>query len=45
MARDRGQDFTAIPVFPRRLFTQSRIYVNAAAGIETTADLVGRRGA
>src|SRR5919202_2501260 len=43
MARDRGLPFIAIPVFPRRLFSQSRIYVNAAAGIAAPADLVGRR--
>jgi hypothetical protein len=30
-------------VFPRRLFSASRWYVNAAAGIRTPADLVGRR--
>ncbi|HWP27989.1 MAG TPA: ABC transporter substrate-binding protein [Chloroflexota bacterium] len=43
MARDRGLPFTAIPVFPRRLFSQSRIYVNAASGITRPGDLVGRR--
>ncbi len=43
MARDRGLPFTAIPVFPRRLFSQSRIYVNNAAGIRTPADLAGKR--
>src|SRR5579884_1268399 len=43
MARDRGLPFIAIPVFPRRLFSPSRIYVNAAAGIAAPADLVGRR--
>jgi 4,5-dihydroxyphthalate decarboxylase len=34
--------FTAIPVFPRRLFSQGQIYVNADAGIRTPADLQGR---
>jgi len=43
MARDRGAPYTAIPVFPRRLFSQSRIYVNAAAGIAAPADLAGKR--
>jgi 4,5-dihydroxyphthalate decarboxylase len=43
MARDRGLPYIAIPVFPRRLFSQSRIYVNAAAGINAPADLAGRR--
>lgn len=35
--------FVAIPVFPSRLFRHSAIYVNTAAGIETAADLAGRR--
>jgi len=43
MLRDRGAPFVAIPIFPRRLFSASRWYVNAAAGIEIPADLVGRR--
>lgn len=43
IARDRGAPLTAIPIFPRRLFSLSRIYVNAAAGIERPSDLVGRR--
>src|SRR3954469_21674692 len=43
MARDRGLPYVAIPVFPRRLFSQSRLYVNSNAGITTPADLAGRR--
>lgn len=43
MAMDRGADFTATPVFPRRLFSQNHIYVRHDAGIETPADLSGRR--
>jgi len=35
--------FIAIPVFPSRFFRHSCIYVNAEAGIERPADLVGRR--
>ena len=42
VARSRGLPFTAIPVFPRRLFSQGQIFVNARAGIETPADLAGR---
>jgi 4,5-dihydroxyphthalate decarboxylase len=34
---------TAIPVFPRRLFSQNHIYVNAKAGIHTPRDLIGKR--
>ncbi len=43
LARDRGLPFIAIPVFPRRLFSQSRIYVNNAAGIASPSDLAGKR--
>ena len=43
MARSRGMPFTAIPVFPRRLFSQSQMWINANAGIEGPKDLVGRK--
>lgn len=43
MARSRGMPFTAIPVFPRRLFSQSQMWINAKAGIEKPRDLVGRK--
>jgi 4,5-dihydroxyphthalate decarboxylase len=42
VARSKGLPFTAIPVFPRRLFSQGQIYVNADSGIRTPADLEGR---
>lgn len=42
VARANGLPFTAIPVFPRRLFSQGQIFVNADAGIDTPADLAGR---
>jgi 4,5-dihydroxyphthalate decarboxylase len=35
--------FTAIPVFPSRMFRHSCIYVNAKSGIEKPTDLIGRR--
>lgn len=41
----RGRDnppFVALPVFPSRMFRHSGIYVNAASGIESPADLAGR---
>ena len=42
--RDQGyDDFVALPVFLSRTFRHDCIYVHAAAGIETPADLVGRR--
>jgi 4,5-dihydroxyphthalate decarboxylase len=43
MAIERGAEFTATPVFPRRLFSQNHIYVRTDSGIETPADLKGRR--
>ena len=41
-AKGKGLPFTAIPIFPRRLFSQGQIYVNADAGIKTPGDLAGR---
>jgi len=35
--------FTAIPVFPRRLFSLSQMWVNRNAGIHTPEDLIGRK--
>jgi 4,5-dihydroxyphthalate decarboxylase len=43
MAKARGAAFTAVPVFPRRLFSANHIYVKAGNGVETPADLRGRR--
>ena len=43
IAKSRGAAFTAAPVFPRRLFGQSCMYVNRDAGIESPADLAGKR--
>lgn len=43
LARSRGAPFTAVPVFPRRLFSANHIYVGANNGIHTPADLIGRR--
>jgi 4,5-dihydroxyphthalate decarboxylase len=42
MAKSRGLSFTAIPVFPRRLFSLSMIWVNINAGIHSPKDLIGR---
>jgi 4,5-dihydroxyphthalate decarboxylase len=43
MAKSRGASLTAIPVFPRRLYSQSQMYVNTAAGITEPRDLIGKR--
>ena len=43
MAKDRGMPLTAIPVFPRRLFSQSQTWVLADAKIMSPADLIGRK--
>ncbi len=43
MARDRGVDFTALPVFPHRRFRHGFIFVNAGKGISEPKDLIGRR--
>ena len=43
MAKARGSDLTAIPVFPRRLFSQSQMYVNTKAVINEARDLIGKR--
>jgi 4,5-dihydroxyphthalate decarboxylase len=41
--RDRGEPFTAIPVFPDRIFVQQYEYTRADSGIRSPADLRGRR--
>ncbi len=43
MAKNRNMPFTAIPVFPRRLFSQSQMYVNVGSGIHSAQDLIGRK--
>lgn len=42
LSRDPDFGMVGVPVFPRRYFSMSQIYVNAAAGIESPSDLVGR---
>lgn len=42
LSRDPDFGMVGVPVFPRRYFAMSQIYVNAAAGIRTPADLAGR---
>ncbi len=43
MAKSRGMPFTATPVFPRRLFSLSQMWVNVDAGIHSPQDLVGKK--
>src|SRR5262252_7296776 len=43
MARTRGMPFTAIPVFPRRLFSLSQMWVNIEAHVERPIDLIGKK--
>ena len=43
IAKSRGMPFTAIPVFPRRLFSLSQMWVNTNAGIESPQDLRGKK--
>jgi 4,5-dihydroxyphthalate decarboxylase len=39
----RGMPFTAIPVFPRRLFSMGQVFVNAGPGIRHPRELAGRK--
>jgi len=43
IAKSRGMPFTAIPVFPRRLFSSSQMWVNRDAGISSLQDLIGKK--
>ena len=43
MAKARGVSLTAIPIFPRRLFSQSQMYINTQLGIKEPKDLIGKK--
>jgi 4,5-dihydroxyphthalate decarboxylase len=43
IAKSRGMPFTAIPVFPRRLFSLSQMWVNVNSGITSPQKLIGKR--
>jgi 4,5-dihydroxyphthalate decarboxylase len=43
IAKSRGARLSAIPVFPRRLFSQNHIWVREDSGFTKPADLRGRR--
>jgi len=43
VAADQGLPVRAVPVFPRRLFSQSQMYRNLRSGIASPGDLAGKR--
>ena len=43
VAMDQGVPVHAVPVFPRRLFSQSQMYKNVKSGISNPQDLAGKR--
>ena len=43
VARNRGLPFTAIPVFPRRLFSTSQMWTKRGSGARSPRDLAGKR--
>lgn len=43
MAIDRGLPLTGVPIFPRRLFSQTCMFVRENSDIEKPQDLIGKR--
>jgi 4,5-dihydroxyphthalate decarboxylase len=43
VAKERGMDLRALPVYPHRRFRHGYIFVNASSGIKSAADLIGKR--
>ena len=43
VAVEQGVPIHAVPIFPRRLFSQSQMYKNLKSGIESLKDLIGKR--
>lgn len=43
IAVDQGLPVHAVPIFPRRLFSQSQMYKNIHCGIDSPADLAGKK--
>jgi 4,5-dihydroxyphthalate decarboxylase len=41
-AKSRGLPFTAVPVFPRRLFSQNHMFISTASGVGMPKDLEGK---
>jgi 4,5-dihydroxyphthalate decarboxylase len=42
IARSRGAPFTGVPIFPRRLFSQTHVFVAESSGLEHPRDLIGK---
>lgn len=42
-SKAQGLPYSAVPVFPRRLFSQNHMFISAAANIEKPTDLIGRK--
>jgi 4,5-dihydroxyphthalate decarboxylase len=43
MAKQRGMAITGVPIFPRRLFSLSQMFVHPDSGIEHPRDLIGKK--
>ncbi len=43
IAKSRGDEMVAIPVFPTRLFMHAWLYVHGDSGVKTASDLTGKR--
>lgn len=43
MAKGRGMPITGVPIFPRRLFSASQMFVHPDSGIEHPKDLIGKK--
>ena len=43
MAKERGMDIIGIPIFPRRLFSASQMFVHPDSGIEHPRDLICKK--
>ena len=42
-SKAQGLPYSAVPVFPRRLFSQNHMFVSTAARISTPVDLIGKK--
>ena len=43
MAKERGMEIVGVPIFPRRLFSASQMFVHPDSGIEHPRDLIGKK--